>query len=256
MAQKINHSFDMSPTKEQTRLPLVMNATSLPAFGSKPAELHSYKPDLDPTEWKPNSTSEGKPKFPVSAIPLSFIIPNLLPEGALDIDNDNEDEDEEESRNSETTVQTEETTRPEMSQRQSAAFSYLSQFHRSASSFLSLSSSRRPVMNSSASASSVSIPTIPDRTSNPGTPGMSLGRSSGSSANSSSSSSSIPLSIPGRQSTISSIASHGVNHNAEEFGKDARLAFNRQTLTTVEAVGMTIPGDAKGSLEGLLARAA
>lgn len=40
--------------------------------------------------------------------------------------------------------------------------------------------------------------------------------------------------------------------------KDQRLAFNRQTLTTVEAVGglKSVPGGAKGSLRGVLARAA
>ena len=149
-------------------------------------------------------------------------MPDLVPEGSLDTN---------EGGDSETTGPIKkETTRPDLPRRESAAFGYLAQFHRSANSFLSLVS-KRPGSKSQSSTSSVSVPGAIAGASDLETPEMSLDRSSGYSSAASSG-----ISIAIRRSD-----DHSANDLTEGDGigngntlLDEGLAFGKKSLSTVQ----------------------
>jgi hypothetical protein len=108
--------------------------STFPQFSSIPPVLHSFKPSLDPTEWKPNLRGATAPEPPPEDIHKHDNRPSLnLPD--LDMDHDDGSE---------------LVRRPS-----SEAFNYLSQFHRSSSTLGS--GVRRPGMAKRSSTSSVHL---------------------------------------------------------------------------------------------------
>ena len=150
--------------------------------------------------------------------------------------------DTDESGNSETTGPIEKESRPDLPRRESAAFDYLAQFHRSANSFLSLVS-KRPGLKSRNSTSSVSVPGAIAGVSDLETPEMSLDRSSGYS---SAASSGISIAIHRPENHTAKDLTEENGTGSGDTLLDEGLAFGKKSLSNVQAVGM------KGSPTGPL----
>ncbi|KAI4154030.1 MAG: hypothetical protein LQ340_001938 [Diploschistes diacapsis] len=135
---------DESPVAPRT-IVQPRSPSTLATFHSKPPMLHAFRPDLDPTEWKPDS-----------AFSIASSTAQTGPEGNPEAEPAE--------------------TRPHHYRAYSAAFTYLSQFHGSATSFLG--KGRRPKLISRAST-----PAVPLARTAPSTitlPAMSAGNSTSS----------------------------------------------------------------------------